>query len=183
MKQFYDFEPVFNKYSIVNEKVKIYFDIISYNQSSSQGKMKIVLKKIGKNELQGLLFEPKKEAETISLKKHSNYMDTKPFEGTWFHSPIVLGKERIHVLRCSKDDTGRLRFEFLKQYYSYEPIFTEYSIRKNQIEINFKLTGYGTGHDSKYNIKYILKAQGSSLVGKMYESWREPVEVTLTSSI
>lgn len=180
VKQFYDCEPVFKNYSIRNGQVKITFDLISYDQLSSKGKLEFILKGAEDNTLQGQIFEPGGKSETVTLKKHGEYMDTEPFEGTWSHSPKILGKERTHVFRCSKDSKGRLKFDFLKQYYSYEPIFTEHSIRDNQIEIKFKLTTYSTGYDSKYSIKYVLRAEGDFLVGKMHESWREPVDVILT---
>jgi len=179
VKHSYDYEPVFINYSIRNDRIEIAFNLISYDHLVSKGRLKFTLKKADENILQGQLFQPGEDPETVTLKKYSDYMNTEPFEGTWSHSPKIAGKERIHILRCSKDDTGRLRFDFLRQYYSYEPIFTECSVRNDQIEIKFKLTTYATGYDSKYSIKYILKSEEGSLVGQLYESWREPVDVTL----
>jgi len=180
VKQFFEHEPVFVNYSIRNNQAKIVFRLIPYDQSiTSKGKLKFVLQRTDKNIFQGQMFQPGENPKVVTFKKYGDYMNTKPFEGTWSHSPKIAGKKRIHILRCSKDDTGRLRFSFLKQYYSYEPVFTEYSVRDNQIEIKFKLTTYASGYDSKYSIKYILKPEEGSLVGQLHESWREPVDVTL----
>lgn len=108
------------------------------------------------------------------------YIPWPGFEGIWYHSHTFAGKKRTHVLRCSKDNTGRLRFDFLKQYYSYEPIFTECSVHDSQIEMKFKLAFSTSYPGGRHSIKYILKSEEGSLVGQLYDSWGEPVDVTLT---
>jgi hypothetical protein len=183
IKNFYGCEPVFENYSISNDQAEIVFKLIPYNQAMpSKDRLKVFLKKTNENIFQGQIFQPGKNKTIVTWKKHHDYMNTEPFEGVWSHSFEIAGKKRTHILRCFKDDMGRPVFNFLRQYYSHEPVFTECSfstIRPNQIEIKFKLTQYESGGDSENSLKYILKSEDGVLLGKLYESWREPVDVTL----
>jgi hypothetical protein len=183
IKKFYDSEPVFENYSIKSNQVEIVFKLIPYKQAkSSKDRLKIVLRKTDEYIFQGQIFQPGKKKTIGTFKKRHDYMNTAPFEGIWYHSFEFAGKKRIHILRCFRDDTGRPKFNFLRQYYSHEPVFTECSfstLHPNQIEIKFKLTQYESGGDSRYSIKYILKSEDGVLVGKLNESWKEPVDVTL----
>lgn len=103
------------------------------------------------------------------------------FEGTWVHTiPWSNGQERTLILRGIRDNEGKLIFEFLKQHYSYKPSFIGYSSGKDKIEMNFKLVAYYGDHDSGHRLKYILRKEQKVLRGKLLQSWKEPVEVTLS---
>lgn len=102
------------------------------------------------------------------------------FEGTWSHTiPWKNGRQRSLIIRGIRDDEDNLTFEFLRQYYSYKPVFTEYSFDKNNIVINFKLVTYSKDQLSKHQLKYILRRERDTLQGQLFQSWKEPVTVTL----
>ncbi len=179
VKQFYPYEPVFSRCSIKKNRIQIQFKLIAY-QDGSDSKRTLKFKLTRQNGiLKGHLLQSWKKPENVTLKKYYDYQRTEAFEGTWSHAIDILGKKESHVLRGFRDDKGRLAFTFLKQFYSYEPVFTECSVDKNQIRIKFKLTSYINGHDSEYRLKYVLKETKGVLQGQLFQSWKEPKDVTL----
>ena len=180
VKQFYDSEPAFVGYSVKNNQVEIDFELIpNVHTFKSHGQLKLILTKDGEK-LKGQLLRSGKKPENITLKKHHEYMNIEPFVGTWLHHINIVGKKRTHIIRGFIDQTGRLTFTFLKQYYSHEPVFTECVLdRKNNLEIRFKLTNYITGYESKHKVKYVLKPKDGTLFGQLHESWKEPADVQL----
>lgn len=181
VRQFYDAEPIFEGYSIEGDEVRVTFNMVPLGQRTAlEEKLMFVLKKTSKGDLGGQAFGHGKNGRIVPWTKRSRYMNTDPFTGIWRHPHESAGKKRTHVLRCYRDDKGRPRFEFLRQYYSHEPVFTECSVSRDLIEVKFKLTSYERGYDSEYSIKYTLKPLNGILVGQLNESWKEPVDVTLT---
>ena len=180
VRQFYEGEPVFEDYSIKGDVARIVFRMIPFSQpTASEDKLTFVLKKTNRRDLEGQVFGEGKAGRIVTWKKNSRYMDTKPFIGIWSHPHEISGNRRTHVLRCFSDDRGRPRFDFLRQYYSSEPVFTECSISKDLIEVEFKLTGYDRGDDSGHSLKYVLRSENGALIGQLHESWGEPVDMTL----
>lgn len=182
VKQFYDAEPVFVSYSMKNNKVEIDFELIPYdNGSDTKGQLKLVLTKAN-GVLQGKLHQGGK-VQPVTLKKYGNYINTERLEGVWSvvvaANDIGCGIGKTNILKCFLDETGRPAFTFLRQYYSYEPVFTECSVDRNGIKIKFKLCSYSEGYDDPRTVIYTVRAEGDVWHGKLHESWRGPVDVTL----
>jgi len=101
------------------------------------------------------------------------------FRGTWFHTLDVKDKKETVVLRGFRDNNGRLAFTYVRQHFSFEPIFTECSFHRNEIQIKFKLTSYSKGYDSEHTVRYVLSEADGVLHGQLFQSWTDPQEVTL----
>jgi hypothetical protein len=179
VKQSHPYEPVFSNCSIRGNRIEIRFRLVTYHDGSDSGqKLKFVLTR-GDGVLEGKLLQSGREPADVVLKKYHNYSNMAAFEGTWFHSLSAGNKERAIILRGFRDNNGRVAFAYLRQHYSYEPVFTECSFKKKQIEIKFKLTSYSQGHDSKHTVRYVLTEANGVLHGQLFQSWKEPQEVIL----
>jgi hypothetical protein len=106
-------------------------------------------------------------------------------QGKWTHTmPWNDGKDRTVILQYVKDQDGRERFEFVQQYWSYKPVFTEQVKNGDETELRFKMVLYSDESDvSPHTLRYVLKEEDGHWVGKLFESWTEtPYDVVLTRS-
>lgn len=104
------------------------------------------------------------------------------FVGTWTHNiPWIDGKERTLILKCSQDAQGGVHCEFVQQFFSYRPVFTECIATGGQIEIRFKMVLYDKPSNvSPHTLKYVLREGNGGWSGQFFQSWvKSPVDVIL----
>lgn len=120
-------------------------------------------------EAMGTTNSPEKP-DTVAAKQLRKYI------GTWRHE---TDGDKSLVLMGYTDDEGDLRFKFLEQHFSYQPVYYKCSVDNDCVEIYFKLVTYYSDEDSKHTIKYVLKRNKKNLKGQFVQSWKEPLEVSL----
>ena len=103
---------------------------------------------------------------------------TAAYLGTWTHQMPLL--RRTVVLRCEQGPNDTLSWGFVRQSWSYKPVFTRQVLVGDELEVNFKMVGYD-GIASGYTLTYRLKPRGGELAGQLRESWRAaPGAIVLT---
>jgi hypothetical protein len=103
-------------------------------------------------------------------------------EGTWAHDiPGNDGKDQTLIIKGTRDADGKMHFELAQQYFSYKPMFTESTVKEEQVEICFKMVLYGDETDiSPYTLTYVLRETNGVWSGQFIQSWKpSPVNVTL----
>jgi hypothetical protein len=73
-----------------------------------------------------------------------------------------------------------LSFRYRQQYFSYDPVFENYSIEREVLHLRFALKAYDTRADSQHRISYLLTRSGNGLSGQFAPSWEQPQQVSLT---
>jgi hypothetical protein len=136
--------------------------------------------------------ETKDESATQSMTKGGNDVVSKEaasktfaLDGVWMHQiPWNDGQDRTLILRGTRDEEGKIFVEFLQQFYSYKPIFAEYTESDHQAEIRFNMVMYGDETNvTEHTLRYALKEETGLWSGQLFHSWEpQPYDITLTET-
>jgi hypothetical protein len=111
---------------------------------------------------------------SASCRKETGHLNISALEGTWSYltDDKCSYKGDCHhgwAVRGFINNEGRLVFKFVQQYYDSEPVFLNYSVKNDEITINFQMAPYDNGSNTTNQLKFVLREVNGVLQGELYQ--------------